>query len=443
LCDHWGMTCEQITATATIAPTPTGYEAASVRRQRRIPGLLRDIGPELVSGASDNDPTNVGTAIAVGAATGYQLAWVTLLVAPMLAVVQSIAAHVGSVARSDLQTLTLKRYGRGVARLLLVSVVVVNVVTIAADLHAGAAGIGLLVGLHARWLVLPLGLGLIGLLMAGGYDDVVGVLRYLLLGFLAFVAAAVLARPDWWRLAYDSLIPTLSLRHDVIAGALALVGTTLTSYVYVWETIQRGVEEPADVTEGRGLARTRLGAVISAVYTAVVFWAMLVASAATLGQHHQSVTSTRQAAEALRPLAGPLAENLFAIGLVVSAVVALPVLIASTAYVVGAHFDWRCGLSEPVKNAWGFYGVLAASVGLAFAVTLTSISLIDVLVAASVIAGLGTPLGLVLLVRLGRDRTVMGTQPISGRLAVAGWAVAVVVGGLGLLYAIGAALGKF
>jgi Mn2+/Fe2+ NRAMP family transporter len=436
------MTCADITA-GTIGSSTDIYESVSARRRWRNPGLLRSICPELISGASDNDPTNVGTAVAVGATTGYQLAWVALLVAPMLGVVQSIAAHVGSVARSDLQTLTLKRYGRGVAALLLVSVVVVNVVTIAADLHAGASGIGLLVGGHARWFVLPLGLGLIGLLLAGRYDDVVGVLRYLLLGFPAFTAAALLAHPDWWRLAYQSLVPTLSLRHDVLAGALALLGTTLTSYVYVWETIQRGVEEPADVIEGRGLARTKWGAAISAVYTAVVFWSMLVASAATLGQHHQPVTSTRQAAEALRPLAGPLAENLFAIGLLVSAMVALPVLIATTAYVVGAHFDWRCGLSEPVRNAWGFYGVLAASVGLAFAVTLANISLLDMLVAASVIAGLGTPLGLVLLVRLGRDGTVMGSQPISGRLAIAGWAIAAVVGGLGLLYAIGAALGKF
>lgn len=307
------MTSVPITATASIGPSLTCYEGGARRRQR-IPGLLRGIGPELVAGASDNDPTNVGTAVAVGAATGYQLAWVALLVAPMLGVVQSIAAQVGSVARSDLQTLTVKRCGRGVAVVLLVSVVVVNVVTIAADLHAGAAGLGLLVGLQARWFVLPLGLALIGLLLVGGYDEVVGVLRYLLLGFAAFAVAAVLAHPDWWRLTRDSLVPTLSLHHDMLAGALALLGTTLTSYVYVWEIIQRGVEEPADVTEGRGLARTRLAATLSGVYTAVIFWSMLVASAATLGRQHEWVTSARQAAKALRPLAGPLAENLFAIG---------------------------------------------------------------------------------------------------------------------------------
>ncbi len=415
-----------------------------MRRPGRISGLVRSIGPELVSGASDNDPTNVGTAAAVGAATGYQLAWVALLVAPLLGVVQTIAAHVGSVARNDLQTLTLKRYGQRVATLLLASVVVVNVVTIAADLQAGAAGIALLAGVDSRWLVAPLGLALIGLLLVGKYDEVVGVLRYLLLGFLAFAVAAYLAHPDWSRLLRSSLIPTLSLRRDVVAGGLALLGTTLTSYVYVWETIERGVEEPPDAALGNGgLARARRGAMIGAVFTALILWFMFVASAATLGQQHQPVASAQDAAQALRPLAGPLAANVFAVGLVISAVVALPVLMATTAYVVGAEFDWRRGLSEQVRNAWGFYGMLAASVGLAVAVSLANISVIGMLVAASVIGGFGTPIGLVILVLLGRDHTVMGTQPISGRLAIAGWAVAAIVGGFGLLYVIGAALGKF
>ena len=414
------------------------------REPRRSRLSLRGIGPELLSGASDNDPTNVGTAAAVGAATGYQLAWVALLVAPLLGVVQTIAAHVGAVARNDLQALTLKRYGRPLAAILLLSVVVVNMVTIAADLQAGAVGIGLLAGVDSRWLVLPLGLALVALLLVGRYDEVVLVLRYLLLGFLAFAAAAYLAHPDWALLVRSSLLPTLSLHRDMVAGGLALVGTTLTSYVYVWETIERGVEEPSDANDKDGvLARARLGAVIAAVFTALILWFMLVASAATLGREHRTVASAQDAALALRPLAGPLAENIFAVGLVVSAVVALPVLMATTAHVVGAQFDWRRGLSERVSHAGGFYGVLIASVGLAVAVTLANVSVIDMLVAASVIGGLGTPIGIVLLVLLGRDHNVMGTQLISARLAIAGWAVAAIVGGFGLVYVVGAALGDF
>jgi Mn2+/Fe2+ NRAMP family transporter len=241
------------------------------RRRSCVPGLLRGIGPELVSAASDNDPTNVGTAAAVGAQTGYQLSWVALLVAPLLGVVLTIAAQVGAVARDDLQSLTVKRYGRGVAAVLLVSVVVVNLVTIAADLQAGAAGIGLLAGVGSRWLVVPLGAAVASLLLAGRYAQVVAVLRYLMLGFAAFGAAAVLAHPDRPRLLQASLVPALSLSRDEVIGGLALLGTTLTSYVYVWETIGRGVEEPPDGTaRGRGLARARAVTVTGAVFTAVI-----------------------------------------------------------------------------------------------------------------------------------------------------------------------------
>ena len=398
----------------------------------------------MLGGASDNDPTNVGTAVAVGAQSAYQLSWVALLVAPLLGVVLSIAAQVGAVARADLQTLTVKRYGQRVGALLLVSVVLVNVVTIAADLQAGAAGIGLLAGVDPRWLVVPLGLSLVALLMVGKYDEVVTVLRYVLFGFLAFGLAAVLARPNWSQVLRASVVPTLSLSHEEVAGGLALLGTTLTSYVYVWETISRGSEEPCDdALHTRGLARARIGAVVGALFTAVILWFMLVASAATLGQHHETVTSAQQAARALRPLAGSSASDLFAFGLVVAAVVALPVLMATTAYVVGAQFDWRRGLSERIGGARRFYIALAASIGLGFATSLANISVIGMLVAASVIGGLGTPVGLVLLVRLARDPAVMGARPISRGLSIAGWSVAVVVGGAGLLLVGSAATGGF
>ena len=417
--------------------SPSGSVGKRMSWKRRLPPLLRSIGPELVSGASDNDPTNVGTAVAVGAQTGYQLAWVAVLVAPLLGIVQMIAAHVGLVSRSDLQALTRHRYGQGVAALLLISVVVVTVVTIAADLQAGAAGIGILAGVDGGWLVLPLGLVLVGLLLIGKYDAIVRVLQYLLVGFLAFGVAAFLAHPDWALAIRSSLVPSLSLHSDLVAGALALIGTTLTSYVYIWETIERGTEEEAShFGDAKVLATARIGAVIGAVFTAVIFWFMLVASAATLGKHHETVTSAKEAATALRPLAGAGSSDLFALGLLVSAVVALPVLMATTAHVVGAQFDWRRGLSEPVVQARRFYGVLTASIGLAFAVTLAKVSVISMLIAASVLGGIGTPIGLVVLVLLARDPRVMGTQPISRRLSIAGWTVAVLVGTLGFLFLI-------
>jgi len=406
-------------------------------------GMTRGVGPEVVSAASDNDPTNVGTAAAVGAQTGYRLSWLALLVAPLLAVIMTIAAQVSAVARDDLQSLALQRYGRAASASLLLSVVAVNLITIGADLQAGAAGIGLLVGIDYRWLVAPLAAVLAGLLLAGKYGQVVAVLRYLLLGFVAFAAAAILAHPDWPDLLRASVVPSLTPRRGEVAAGLAILGTTLTSYVYVWETIGRGVEEPRGRAAHGGLAPARAGAVIGPVFTAVILWFMLIAAAATLGRHRQPVASAQDAAQMLRPLAGPLAAELFAAGLVISALVALPVMIATTAHVVGAHFRWRRGLSQGIGQAPGFYAILVASVGLALAVTLAGIPVIDMLVAASVIGGLGTPIGLVILVRLARDPEVMGQRRISGRLAIAGWGVIVIVGGLGLLFVIGAMTGAF
>jgi len=407
-----------------------------VTRQRRDgTGSWGDIGPELVAAASDNDPTNVGTAAVVGAQTLYRLSWVAVLVAPLLAVILIIAGRVGMVTRSDLQSLSRKRYGPRVAGLLLVSVVTVNVLTIAADVQAGAAGIGLLAHLSARWIVAPLALALAGLLMVGRYGQVAALLRYLLPGFLAFTAAAVLARPDWPALLRATLVPALSLRPADLTGALALLGTTLTSYVYVWETIQRGVEETPDRGAVRpAMARARVGAIAGATFTAAILWSMLVAAAATLGRHHQPAATAEDAARALRPLAGPAAGDLFAVGLVISAVVALPVLMASTGHVVGAHFDWRRGLSQPVGQARRFYATLASSAVLAIAVTVAGVPVLTTLVAASVAGGLATPVGLVLLIRLGRDRQIMGDQVISTALALAGLVIAVAVGALGALF---------
>lgn len=269
------------------------------------------------------------------------------------------------------------------------------------------------------------------------------VLRWALPGFLAFIAAAMLARPNWLALAKGSVVPALSLSRGALAGALALLGTTLTSYVYVWETVQRGMEEPAgDLPTGRRLRRVRTGAVAGAVFTAAILWSMLAASAATLGRRHRAVDSARDAAAALRPFAGPLAADLFAAGLVVSAVVALPVLVACTGYVVGAQFDWRRGLSVPVGRAPRFYAALIAPVALAVTVTLAGVPVFGMLVAASLIGGLATPIGLVILLRLARDHEVMRGRPISARLATAGWAVCLIVAGLGILLILKMALGS-
>jgi hypothetical protein len=211
---------------------------------------------------------------------------------------------------------------------LLVSVVVVNLVTIAADLQAGAAGIGLLAGVGSRWLVVPLGAAVAGLLLVGKYAQVVGVLRYLMLGFLAFGAAAVLAHPDWPRLLQASLVPALSLRRNEMAGGLALLGTTLTSYVYVWET-GRGVEQPSGALPSPAASQARRR------HRRRVHRRDLVVNARRRCGHARPASPRGRLRAGRRPGAPPAgraaAADLFAAGLVTSALVALPVVMAGRA----------------------------------------------------------------------------------------------------------------
>jgi Mn2+/Fe2+ NRAMP family transporter len=417
------------TPEGTVVQTPdAATPPRDVRPSRH--DYVRELGPGLVSGAAGTDPTTVATLVVVGATTVYGLAWLTLLVFPLLAVVQVLATRVGFVSGRDLQQAVGDGYGRMVAALLLVSILAVNLLTVAADLEAGAAALALLTGVHWGWFIVPLAVLVVGLLFRNGYDEVERVLRYVLLCLLAYAVAVVLARPHWTAVARGTLVPGLRLDHDHVAGALALLGTTVTTYMYLWQTVEQ-VEQPA--VRWRVKLR-QFDAIAGTALASAVFWAILVASGATLGAHHEPADTAAQAAAALRPAAGPLADALFAIALLASALIALPVIVASAAYAMGAFFKWPRGLSLRVAEAPAFYATIAAVTAAGVAVSAFVNNPIHVLFTASVVAGLATPVGLVLLVLVaGNSRLLDHDRP--GRwLRAAGWAVAALLTLLSLVY---------
>jgi Mn2+/Fe2+ NRAMP family transporter len=226
------------------------------------------------------------------------------------------------------------------------------------------------------------------------------------------------------------VLPSFNLGHDDVDGALALLGTTLTSYVFVWQTI----EESQEGRHSQQLGSARVGAGLGIGLTVVVFWFILVGTGATLGQHHVHIQTADQAAQALQPLAGSAARYVFGVGLLASAVVALPVLMATTAHVVGDSFDWRTGLSQQLTRARRFYAVLAASIALGAAISLVGISPIQILFVASIAGGLGAPFSLLFLLRVAGDEQIMAGRPVSRWLLISGWVVAAVLSGLGLVY---------
>lgn len=391
---------------------------------------LRTLGPGLISGASDNDPTTVAVLAVSGASSGYGLSWLTILLFPLLATIQMIGAQLGLVARRSLQQVVLDRYGRGWGAFLLVSVVSINLVTIAADLEAGAAALGLLFHAAWQWFVIPFALAVLGMMTAGTYAHLERILKVVVLIFAAYIFSAFAAHPDWGTVLHATVFPPISLASDYVKGALALLGTTLTAYVYVWETIGQA-EQRLPI---RALGAARVDAALGMFVAVGVFWFILIATGATLGVHHEQIQTTQQAAQGLERIAGPLAGELFAIGLLASAFLAVPVLAATNAYVLGSQFSWQLSLSKRVGAARSFYAALGGSLLLALPVSFAGASPIQLLVWASIAGGIGTPVGLVFLLLTARDRRVMGDYPIGIGLTAIGWTTTLLISAISVYF---------
>jgi Mn2+/Fe2+ NRAMP family transporter len=397
---------------------------------RRAVATLRSLGPGLVAGAADIDPTTVATMAVVGATTVYALSWLTWLLFPMLAIVLVIATRVGAITGGNLQEAVKVRYGPSPQWVLLASIVSVNILTLAADVHAGAAALGLLFHRESNWFLVLFGGATLALVLWGTYDEVERVLKYVLLILLAYPIAAVLAHPDWGQVLRDTFIPRFSTNGNYVSGAVAILGTAITGYVYVWQTVQIAEERPDE-----GMRKTRqLDAIVGTFFSVAIIWFILIATGATLGVQHRPVDTTEEAAQALAPVAGSYASFVFGVGLLGSALIAVPVLMITTGYVVGGQLDVRRGLSEPIRNAPAFYGVITASAVLAVLVGAIGISPIRLLFLASIVAGVATPIGLTALMLVTSDPRLMGDRAVRGPLRVAGWVVTAIVTILGLLY---------
>lgn len=392
---------------------------------------MRSLFSGLVSAAADNDPTTVATIAIAGATLTYGLEWLLVLVIPMFAVVQAIGTQVAAVAHDGLQGAVRKRYGVAIAWISLLCISAVNVVTYAADLGAGAAAIGLIVPVKAVWWLLPISIA-IGLLLAfGTVEKIRTVLTLLPLAFLAYVAAAFLSHPNWHDVALG-FVPHVPRSKDEITIGIALLGTTLTVYSYYWQTI----EVASDAPPKRAILPVQLAALPGTLVTGAVLWFILIGTGATLGVHHHQVKTAQDAAQALAPVAGKWASIVFGLGLLGSALLALPVIAAGMGYAVVSTLQWGGSIDKKPREARRYYGVIFAGIGLGTAVAFLPIQPMALLFVASIAAGFATPITLGMLVALGRDPKLMKDKPISLPLAWAGWTVTgiVVIAAIGFAF---------
>lgn len=393
--------------------------------------VLKLLGPGIIAGASDNDPTSVASLAVIGSTTIYGLSWLVILVIPMLIIVQTVSATVGVVAKKGLEDAIRTCYGRFWSTVALISVLAVNVLTLAADLEGGSAALGLLTGLPYQWFIVPFAAAVGVFLVWGSYATLQRVLHYVLLIFGAYVVTAFLARPDWGDVLAHTVVPHFDVASSAyVAGTIALLGTTLTSYAYVWETIEVGAEQPPL----RRLGLVQVDAGLGMVISGLLFWFIVIATGTTLGAHHRQVQTAQDAAQALAPFAGRFASIIFGVGLLASAILAVPVLAGTSAYVMAEAFGWRRSLDARFHRAPRFYLALLISLAAGVVITFLGVGPIQLLFMSSIAGGLATPVTLLLMMLVARNRRVMGEWRIRWRLAIAGFAVTAIVTIASVLY---------
>ncbi|MEK7636968.1 MAG: Nramp family divalent metal transporter [Patescibacteria group bacterium] len=404
--------------------------------------LIKNIGPGVITGASDDDPSGIVTYSQTGARYGYGLLWLSLFTTPLMMVAQEISARLGIVTKQGLNRLVKRYVSKRAAFVLALGLLVVNVVNIGADLSAMGAVTQLLLPGPA-WLYLVLFAMVIILLeIFVSYVRYVNVLKWLTLALLAYVVAAFATRQDWATIFRATVIPTLNQGAAVWPLITAILGTTISPYLFYWQESEEVEEEklreaarPAVNSDvGGQLKKARWDTVVGMLFSNVIMFFIIIVAAGTLHQAGiTNIESARQAAEALRPIAGSLTFFLFALGILGTGLLAIPVLAGSAAYALAEVFNWPEGLGKKFQQAKAFYITISAAIVIGALATLTGVAAIQFLIAAAVLNGLLAPVILFYMLRLADRRDVVGGHRHPSIVRGLGWLTFAVMTGAGVM----------
>ena len=389
----------------------------------RFRRLLRAAGPGIITGGADNDPAGIATYSTVGASTGYGQLWLLLLSLPLLIAVQGIAARLGNVTKLGLAELIRKEFGRSIALPVALLAVVANVATIGADLVAMAAVLELLTHIRLVFFVVPLVVVMGYVTIFQDFKIIEKFMLWLVVVFLAYIVAGILAHPNWGTVLISTVVPPIKPDVTYFTGAVGLLGTTITPYLFFWQTA-------AEREERRGVAQlgeTYIDISSGMVFSNVIAYFIVISTASTLFIHHQSVNTAADAARALEPFAGHFATIIFSIGILGAGLLAIPVLSVSTGYIVAGTFGWRMGLGRQAYRAPGFYTVITLSLLAGVELAVSGFSPIKALFYSQVLDGLIAPVILTLMVILVSRRRLMGAYRANRWERLGGWAAVVVM----------------
>lgn len=395
------------------------------------------LGPGFVGGASDSDPTSVGSFILAGAATGFGLLWVPLVLLPLLWAVAFLCTKIGLAAHKGLAQALRQRFGVRWLLPVVAALVVSNVITAWADLGAAAAGVSLLTGIPAIFVVFPLAFVILGFQFLGSFKQVEGILKVLTLTLLAYVVAAFPAHPDWGAVVSGTFHPAFRATRAYWLMAIALLGTTLSPYVFFWqasEEVEESQASPQIATRRHAMGFAAWDVGSGMVMMSLVSYFISLTTGATLhGAGQRSVQTVAEAARALVPLVGPWSGRLLAIGLIGSGMLAVPVISTSSGFAVAEAMGWPRGLADRPRAAIGFYSVIAASTLIGAAMNFMRVGALEALFWASALNAFLAPPVLLAILAINRDRRLMG--------ASAGGAVETTLTWLALAATVAAAIG--
>jgi Mn2+/Fe2+ NRAMP family transporter len=384
---------------------------------------LRAAGPGLITGGADNDPAGIATYSIVGASVGYAQNWLLLLSTPMLIVIQQMSAKVANVTKTDLATLLRTTFGARVATPAVLLMVIANVITMGADLLAMGAAFELLTGVKFIYWVVPLAAVMAIVTIFTDYKVLSKYLLWLVAVFATYILAAFLSRPDWGAVLRSTVVPQISFSPDYLLGAVGLLGTTITPYLFFWQASGE-IEERRGV---QGISRRNVDITAGMVWSNLTAFSILVATGAVLYSHHTTIKTAADAARALEPFAGKYATVLFAVGVIGAGLLAIPVLAASAAFGVAGLAGWRRGLGRHAKNAPQFYVVIGVAFLIAMELAVSSVNPIKALFYSQVLDGLIAPVLVILLLILTSSRKLMGDFVNGMTTKVIGWVAAVVM----------------
>jgi NRAMP (natural resistance-associated macrophage protein)-like metal ion transporter len=398
-------------------------------RWKRTKYFFRLLGPGIITGASDDDPSGIGTYSSVGAAFGYVILWTAVWLLPIMLAVQEICARIGIVTNHGLTHVLQKHYRRKIVFGIVLLLIIANVVNIGADLGAMAASLRMLSGANFYFAVLLFPLIIIFVEIFFQYHSYVKVLKWLTISVFAYIFAGIMAQPDWGEVLRNAFVPKLIWSERYIFALIAVFGTTVAPYLFFWQTSEE-VEESKLIKQKSGKTflhhriremRTDVGA--GMILANVVFFFIILTTAQVLFKNGiTDIGSAEQAALALKPFAGEAAYLLFALGIIGTGLLAVPILAGSGAYALSEVMKWREGLELKFSRAKGFYLVIAASILVGLALNFVGVNPIKALYYSAYLNGIiALPL-LVAIMVVGNDETIMGKETHPAWVKIFGWA---------------------